>query len=370
MTTIKRGSKYHFDAVIGGTRHRCSLGTSDSKVASRLANRISFALADGAKSPVWSELRCALPASSFKRLSDGLLPPDPLNLTELEQKFYDHTARRQKFGQIGEQSRRNYDRIIKLFFDRAMELGLRKISELSPEVVENYLLWRKEAIISKGGDGTGIASDVVVLSSLFTFAVAEGWLVKTPLKMKPKISPTGGTVQPFTKEEMTALAGADKSLLDSVVFTILKNTGLRCGDVTNLRWSAIDWKTGTLRTLTAKRQKPVEIPMNLEFVRIMDEFHQKADEFKLPHDDEDWVFPGLVPSRLYRMAREWGDKASVKNCHPHRFRHTFICSMLAKGLTLFDAAQLVGDTTATVEKYYAKWTSGQQERVRGIMESK
>ena len=360
MTTIKRGSTYHFDSMLGGRRVRCSLGTSDPKSAERLSNRVGFALADGPRSPVWTELRSALPLSSFKRLTQGVLPSDPLKLTELEQKFLDHSSRREKLGQMVARTRENYDRTTKLFFDRALESGLQKVDDLTPEFVEAYLLWRKESILARGGSGRGIITDTVVLSALFDFAIGEGWITKTPLKYKPKIPVVEEAVQPFTDAEMFALEAVEKSALESAVFAIFKNTGLRCGDVASLRWASVDWANKTLRTLTAKRGKRVEVPMGREFVRIMDDFRIEG---------EDRVFPGMVPHKLYQMVREWGEKSGVENSHPHRFRHSFVCRMLGSGLTLFDVAQLIGDTTSTTEKHYAKRTNGQKERVRGIMEA-
>jgi len=358
MTITKRGSTYHFDAVLGDKRVRCSLGVSDPKAASRLENRVKFALADGPRSSVWSELRTALPLSSFKRLTQGVLPADPLKLTELEQKFLDHNLRREQLGQLGTQARKNYDRTTKLFFDRALEAGLTKVEDLTPEFVESHLLWRKESIIAKGGSGRGLATDGVVLSALFEFAVDEGWLAKSPLKYKPKIPAVAEAVQPFTDEEMAALEAVPKSAIEQTVFAVFQNSGMRCSDVANLRWSSVDFQTKTLRVLTAKRGKRVEIPMGREFVRKMDDFRIEG---------EDRMFPGMVPHRLYEMVRKWGEKAGVANCHPHRFRHSRACSLLRRGLTLYEVAQLLGDSCAVTEKYYAKWTPGQADRVRDLL---
>jgi integrase len=304
-------------------------------------------------------LRTALPGSSFKRLTQGVLPDDPMKLTELETRFTDHTSRREKLGQIGVRTRREYERVIKLFFDRLIETGLGNVVEITPEAVESHLLWRKESILAKGGSGRGIITDTVALSALFDFAVEEGWMAKTPLKYKPKIPAVEEAVQPFTDEEMSALEAVEKPALEKTVFAVFKHTGLRCSDVASLRWGSVDFQTKTLRVLTAKRGKRVEIPMNREFIRIMDDFRIEG---------EDRIFPGMVPHKLYQMVRSWGEKAGIANCHPHRFRHYRACYLLAKGCTLFDVAQLLGDTTTTIEKHYAKRTNGQQERIRGIME--
>ena len=360
MSITKRGSTYHFDSVIAGTRHRCSLGTSDAKAASRLENRIAFAIADGPRSPTWAELKTALPPSSFERLTEGVLPDDPLKLTELEQKFLDHLDRRRKLEQISNSARKNYDRTTKLFFDWTLQAGLKTVVDISPEVVETYLLQRKETITSKGGSGRGIATDIVVLSALFAFAIEEEYITKNPLKYKPKLPVVEEPVQPFSDAEMLALEAVEKSPVEKAVFAIFRYTGLRCGDVVNLRWSAFDLGTHTLTWRTAKRGKMVEIPVGQPLRTAL---------AGLEIEGEPLVFPGVKPNKLYRMVRGWGKKAGVENCFPHRFRHTAVCHWLARGLTLFDVAQLIGDTTSTTEKHYAKWTNGQQERIRDIMES-
>ena len=157
---------------------------------------------------------------------------------------------------------------------------------------------------------------------------------------------------------MFALEAVEKSALESAVFAIFKNTGLRCGDVASLRWASVDWANKTLRVLTAKRSKRVEVPMNREFVRIMDDFRIEG---------EDRVFPGMVPHKLYQMVREWGEESGVENSHPHRFRHSRACWLLKRGLTLYEVAQLLGDSCAVTEKYYAKWTPEHADKVRALL---
>jgi integrase len=358
MAVVKRGSTYHFDSAVAGTRYRCSLGTSDAKAASRLENRIGFALADGPRSQTWAELKTVLPVASFKHLTEGVLPDEPLKLTELEENFLTHSGRREKLEQISASTLKNYQRTSKVFFDWLLEQKLSSVDQLTPEVVETYLLRRKETIAAKGGSGRGIITDLSVLSRLFDFAVEEGWLAKSPLKYKPKLPVVTEPVQPFTDEEMLALEAVEKSDEERVVFAVLKYTGLRCGDVCDLLWTAFDFKTWTLRWRTTKRGKLVEIPLAQP---MMSAVHS----YKI--EGEPRVFPDLKPNKLYRMVRGWGEKAGVENCHPHRWRHTAACRWLAKGLTLFDVAKLLGDTHGVVDKHYAKWTNGQQERVRGIM---
>jgi integrase len=47
-----------------------------------------------------------------------------------------------------------------------------------------------------------------------------------------------------------------------------------------------------------------------------------------------------------------GRRAGV-DVTPHDFRDTFICDMLARGVSIYDVAKIVADTVTTIEKSYA-----------------
>ena len=54
--------------------------------------------------------------------------------------------------------------------------------------------------------------------------------------------------------------------------------------------------------------------------------------------------------------------AGVKQAKPHRFRHTLASELLGKGGTLEEVAAILGDSPATIRRYYAKWTEEYQSR--------
>jgi integrase len=61
-------------------------------------------------------------------------------------------------------------------------------------------------------------------------------------------------------------------------------------------------------------------------------------------------------------------KAKITEAHNHRFRASFACSALMKGLSVFDVAQLLGDETKTVEKHYLRFVPAMRSRVKELME--
>jgi integrase len=62
------------------------------------------------------------------------------------------------------------------------------------------------------------------------------------------------------EEEKALLACCPAYLQDMVIFAI--NTGLRCGDVFDLKWEEVDLEQKRLNVIMGKTQRPLEVPLN------------------------------------------------------------------------------------------------------------
>lgn len=362
MPVTLRKNTYYYDASVGDRRVRVSLRVCTPKAADRLANRVAFALADGPKSPVWGELRSVLPKSSFKILTQDLGLKVPLELSEFEHKFLDKLDRRVKMGELAPSTRGTYRQTAIRFFDRMLELGLQKLSDITPRVAEDYILWCKEIATQKGRTGRGITTVFTILQTVFNFALEEKLIEESPLRGKYKADSDPAPPTPFTVREMDKLAGvAQDDPATNLIFLIFKWTGMRCSDVAALNWGSINFDTRTLKWLTNKRKVWVTVPLASELFDVLN---------RGPHLSADQIIPGATRVKLYKTIKALGEKAGVEDCHPHKFRATLCCSLLAKGASLFDVAKLIGDTHGVVERYYANVSPEQQERVRGLMEEK
>lgn len=61
-------------------------------------------------------------------------------------------------------------------------------------------------------------------------------------------------------------------------------------------------------------------------------------------------------------------KASgVAGACSHRFRHTLVTEILEMGGSIQEAADVLGDSEATVRKHYAKWSAGRQARISQLL---
>lgn len=355
----KRGTTFAFDATVGGRRLRFSLGTRLPQAARTLARQIECAVAGGPRAEEWDFLRTVLPPKSFAILSSGRGLTAQPNMAEFETLFQEKLDRRVKLGELAESSRNLYLWAADRFFSRMAELRVRKMDAVTPTLAEEYLIFRKDATLARGGSGRGLVTETTVLQAVFNLAVEEGLIKSSPLrnKYKPDSDPKGP--DPFTPEEISKLDAAATGLT-RLVFLLFRFTGLRGGDVAALTWGAVDFNNKFIRWQTGKRKKWVTIPLVPELYDRL-----SAETGYLP---EDQIIPDATRAKLYKTMRLLGEKAGVQNCHPHRCRHFLAAELLGKGATLFDVATLLGDTVAVCEKFYAASTDKQQERIRGIME--
>ncbi len=68
-------------------------------------------------------------------------------------------------------------------------------------------------------------------------------------------------------------------------------------------------------------------------------------------------YAGLSIRDAYLLRRD------ATNAKSHRFRHTLATRMLEQGASFEDVAAVLGNSARIVEKHYAKWSKGRQERI-------
>src|SRR5690349_11359683 len=66
-------------------------------------------------------------------------------------------------------------------------------------------------------------------------------------------------------------------------------------------------------------------------------------------------------------ARRVYASSGVEGACSHRFRHTLATEVLEMGGTFEEAADILGDTEASVRKHYAKWSAGRQARITDLL---
>jgi integrase/recombinase XerD len=217
------------------------------------------------------------------------------------------------------------------------------------------------------------------LSALWEWAKEEGYVKENLLRSikRPAVIPK--VISEFSKEEIQALLKAcDNShswktkpvisntrptaLRDRVIILLLLDTGLRANELCTLIFGNIDFAKNKIKVIGKGRGREGK-----ERIVVMGRrTSQLLWNFLLPRIEtikpDDLVFLVGHPDSgnpmtidvLRKLVYRVGVRAGVRNVHPHRFRHTFAVNFLRFGGNLFALQELLGHTTLTMVRRYAR----------------
>lgn len=133
---------------------------------------------------------------------------------------------------------------------------------------------------------------------------------------------------------------------------IALNTGLRRGELFQLRWKDVDLTGRWLRVdgATAKNGQTRRVPLNTEALAIFEAWRNGASDAE-PH-----VFPGVEGKRLKRIDRAWRGlcrRAELQGFRFHDLRHHFASRLVQSGVDLNTVRELLGHADITMVLRYA-----------------
>ncbi|UHD17378.1 tyrosine-type recombinase/integrase [Thiocapsa bogorovii] len=240
------------------------------------------------------------------------------------------------------------------------ELGAYTLADVTPaKIVEA----RDKLARSTKRDGTTFSPSTVVrymapLSHAFGIAVREwGWLDDSPMRKVDRPSEPDGRVRFLSGEERTALLNActeSKNPWLYIVVLLALSTGMRKGELTNLRWPDLDLPN---RRITLRETKNGEIRVVPLAGPALEALKAHAKVRRL---DTDLVFPApakppkAVKPMDFRAAWEAALKrAEITDFHFHDLRHTTASYLAMNGASLAEIAEVLGHKTLAMVKRYA-----------------
>jgi integrase len=265
------------------------------------------------------------------------------------------------------------ERGIEFANDRAVHLkrllGHIKLTDLKPSVIDGYVDHRKRELDKYGRNPAPktINLDVTLLSSIIVCALKNDVIKKHPFKNDQR--PLSSYFLKTSKHIPTVLSKEEiKLMLEAVkdsphaycVFICLLLTGMRKGELTNLKWSGVDLAGRTLTFDAAKTDDFRTIPMSEAlaqvFGRMKDEYPaQKVWKNRTPRQMT-WVFCDEDGNRLKRglgnfLPRLAKNIGLTKRITPHVLRHSF-AAYGRSSFTGFQLQKLLGHRNITTTERY------------------
>lgn len=195
------------------------------------------------------------------------------------------------------------------------------------------------------------------LSAFYNFCIDEGYLERSPIKMR--WFPRCPISEPkyLDKEEMAKVRRQAESLFprDYAIMEFLIATGCRVGEVCRLDKKDVDFESRTACVL-GKGKKIRQVHFTDKCSILLERYLESRN------DDHPALFVSYR-GRLTRLSTSWigkilnelGKRSKLSaSLHPHRLRHTFATDLLAKGADLVFIAEELGHSDVKTTQIYAR----------------
>jgi integrase len=199
---------------------------------------------------------------------------------------------------------------------------------------------------------------VATVKHMFTKAVEWDMVEEQTLKRIRKaklLEENNRRLRYLSKEECQALINACNDHLRPIVITAL-NTGMRKGEILNLKWDNVDLKHGFILLDQTKNGERREVPINLTLKETFTELFQGTKD-RPRRIDVPYVFYDPPTGKPYRdVKRSFNTalkKTKITDFHFHDLRHCFASLLVMAGQDLTTVKELLGHKTLTMTLRYA-----------------
>ena len=257
--------------------------------------------------------------------------------------------------------------------------GKLKITEINDRKVEEYYIHRQSQ--GKQLSNVTLRHEATVLTTIFQFAKRKGYIASVPEIPRPKnkVSPRPDIPQreyqtlyeylrEYVKGAQDKRRYRERLYLQNWIL-ILANTGLRVGELRNVRWgdiSSVKGEDGDDRLaffVSGKTGERHAIAMKNTSTYLNRLWEHRTEELgKEPPLDEfvicsrDGASVGSFKKGFQRVLEECGilfDNQGRKRV-PYSLRHTYATMRIAQGVNAYQLASNMGTSIDMLEQYYGK----------------
>jgi integrase len=241
------------------------------------------------------------------------------------------------------------------------------LRQITSPVIENF---KQELLATKTKHGQKRSPATVnrhlsALSKIFSLAVDSELVESNPCLRVRKLKPNNQRVRVLSSEEEAKLFAAlgENELVKNIVQVAL-HTGLRRGEIFNLKWFDVDFNRNLIQIRESKSGKKRLVPMNETMRNLLGNLKRKSE----------FVFPspktGGRLDNIKRSFRRAVDEAEIKDFRFHDLRHTAATRMADAGADAFTLMKILGHSDIRMTSRYTHATDAALRRAVAKLDEK
>jgi excisionase family DNA binding protein len=221
------------------------------------------------------------------------------------------------------------------------------LSEITPCEIEKF----KATSISRGLTKSTVNRYLAILRRMFNVAITWGKARENPVRQVKLYSEKDNLRERILSpdEEIRLLKNSPDHLAPILIVAL--NTGMRRGEILNLKWEQIDLKAREIRVERTKSGKPRVVDINsrlFEFLTVLRNRNGNATR--------ECVFPNPKTGKPYgKLQKSFGTacrRARISGITFHTLRHTFGSRLIERGADIIRVKELMGHSTVRVTERY------------------
>lgn len=229
-------------------------------------------------------------------------------------------------------------------------VGNKLLSSLTSKEVD---LYRSRRAI--GHSPTTVNIELRCLRAAFSTAVRWKLVPENPFKAVPLLRVPDQLPTYFSKEEFHKFISAIREQWFKDLVIVAVSTGLRRGELLNLRWQDVDFGRRILQihsseVFKTKAGKRRAVPMNQTVVQILVRRAQDTSTEYVFTSDGKRVLEDVATKRFKRCVLEAGINPKL---HLHSLRHTFATWLVQDGVSIYEIQKLLGHSNISVTQVYS-----------------
>jgi len=214
--------------------------------------------------------------------------------------------------------------------------------QISTKLIAEYRRQRLEEV-----KPATVYQELALLRRMFNIAIKEWeWVKDNPVnKLSFSVGNKNARSRWLTEEEEQKLLDcAENPRWLRTLLVVALHTGMRRGEILNLRWQDVDFSRKTVTVVRSKNGEKRTIPMS----NLVQDVLRKVKV----RDISGKIFPVAV--RSLRAAYDKAlSKAEIDDFTFHDLRHSFATRLVQRGVDLYKVKELLGHKTLAMTARYA-----------------
>lgn len=197
-----------------------------------------------------------------------------------------------------------------------------------------------------------------ILKAFFNYLVYEEIIAANPMKRIKPPSARTEIKQPVSDDHIQALFRAARhspsNRLDTAMFLLLVDTGLRASELCGLKVCDVDFATHTLKVLGKGNKYRTCFMGHATVKAVAGYLRGKNRKPEAPVFLSHTSRKAFTASGIYQMMERLSNRTGIPNAGVHALRRTFAVNMLRAGANVFTVQTLMGHSDLTMTRRYCQ----------------